>query len=284
MSRPILDADYAAIEARIVCWLADEQAALQEYRDGVDRYKVMASDIYNVPVEEVNKHPQRFIGKQAILLSGFQGGPGAFRRGCAKFGYKDMPPGLEDLAVNKFRAKHPKLKAYWYDTENAAQRAIANKGRVFRVVNQRWEYPVNISFLHEDVNGLPFLLMRLPSGRKLAYPQPRLAPSPKFEGKLEIRFFGHIVGQQWGTVSTYGGKLVENATQAVAADIMCQGAHNAENDGFEIMALIHDQALAYGTQGKTSERFVECLTDLPLWADGLPIDAEGGLVPFYKKD
>lgn len=276
MSRPIFDADYAAIEARIVCWLAGQEDALEEYRQGVDRYKVMASMIYNVPVEEVNKHPQRFVGKQAILLCGFQGGAPKFRATCEKFGYKDMPLGLENTAVEAYRQKHGKIKSYWYDVEKAAQRAIASKGQVFKIRN--------VSFLHEDVNGLPFLLLKLPSGRKLAYPRPRLIPSPKFEGKLAIQFFGHIIGQQWGNVDTYGGKLVENITQAVAADIMCQGAHNAENDGFEIMALIHDQALSYTKANKSAERFVECLTDMPAWAEGLPIEAEGAIVPFYKKD
>ncbi len=83
MSRPLFDADYSAIEARIVCWLAGQEDALNEYRQGIDRYKRMASFIYGIPEEEVNKHPQRFIGKQAILLCGFQGA--AFSRGHPSF-------------------------------------------------------------------------------------------------------------------------------------------------------------------------------------------------------
>lgn len=282
----LFDADYAAIEARIVCWLAGQEDALEEYRQGIDRYKVMASIIYGVPVDEVNKHPQRFIGKQAVLGCGFQQGASKFRMTCEKFGYKTMPLGLEETAVTAFRQKHPKIKSYWYDVENAAQRAIANKGRLVRVTNTKLgPYKVPVSFLCADTNGLPFLVCKLPSGRKLAYPRPRLVPSPKFEGKLAIKFFGKIgVTVHWGDVDTYGGKLVENITQAVAADIMCQGAQNAENDGFGIMALIHDQALAYKAPGQTTKRFVECLTTMPAWADGLPIEAEGGEVPFYKKD
>lgn len=277
MSKPIFDADYSAIEARIVCWLSGEEGALDEYRQGIDRYEGMASVIYGVPVDEVNKHPQRFVGKQAILLCGFQGGPPKFRATCEKFGYRTMPLGLEVTAVKAFREKHKMVVRYWYDVERAAQQAIARKGQIIKLRN--------VAFLCEDVSNIPFLLIRLPSGRKLAYPRPRLVPSPKFDGKLAIKFFGKIgVTQNWGDVDTYGGKLVENITQAVAADIMCCGAQNAENDGFEVMALIHDQALSYTKEGQTAARFVECLTDMPPWAAGLPIEAEGVEVPFYKKD
>jgi DNA polymerase bacteriophage-type len=287
------DADYSAIEARIVCWLAGQKSALDEYRaqdaattedekNRLDRYRIMAADIYGISVDLVNKYPQRFIGKQAILLSGFQGGADAFRRGCAKFGYKDMPAGLEHDAVAKFRAKHPRIKQYWPDTEKAAKRAILKPGELVRL--QPPGAP-EIAFCVREVGRTPFLLIRLPSGRKLAYPRPRIVPSDRFEGSTKIVFFGKI-GQtnNWGDIDTYGGKLVENITQAVAADIMANGAHKAEAEGYEIATLIHDQALSYVRRGQTAARFVELLTDLPPWADGLPIAAEGDLVDFYKKD
>lgn len=285
--KPLFDADYSAVEDRIVCWLAGQEdataqhraidaATTEEEKRALDRYRVMASTIFSVPVESVNDHPQRFIGKQAILLCGFQGGPTKFRATCEKFGYKTMPLGLENLAVESYRLKHPMVKKYWYAVEEAAQKAIASKGKIFQVRN--------VSFLCEDISGIPFLLIKLPSGRKLAYPRPRLVPSPKFEGKLAIKFFGKIgVTVHWGDVDTYGGKLVENITQAVAADVMCEGAYNAEQDGFPVMCLIHDQALSYTAPGLTAERFVERLTCMPTWADGLPLAAEGGEVPFYKK-
>lgn len=275
--KPLFDADYSAIEARIVCWLAGQEDALQEYRDGIDRYRVMASMIYSIPAEQVNKFPQRFIGKQAILGSGFQGGGSSLRRMCEKFGYKTMPAGLEDKAVEAYRQKHPKVKSYWYDVEKCAQRAIMRKGEIVKLRN--------IAFLHEETNGLPFLFIRLPSGRKLAYPRPRLVPHPRYEGKMQITFFGRSgVTTSWNSSDTYGGKLVENIAQAVAADIMCTGAQNAENAGYGVMALIHDQALSYTAPGQTAGRFVELLTNMPAWADGLPIAAEGSEVEFYKKD
>lgn len=201
-SRPLLDADYSAIEARITCWLAGQEDALEEYRQGVDRYKRMASVIYGIPEEQVNKHPQRFIGKQAVLGCGFGMGPAKFRGTCENFGYKDLPAGLEEKAVASFRAKHPKIKSYWKLIENAAKRAIVEKGTVVTVRN--------VKLLCRDREGMPFLHMQLPSGRQLSYPHPRIRPSRKFEGATEIVFFGHIKGVMWGDVPTWGGTLVEN--------------------------------------------------------------------------
>lgn len=267
-SAPLLDADYSAIEARIVNWLAGQEDALEEYRQGIDRYKVMASVIYGVPAVEVNKFPQRFLGKTTILGAGFSMGPTKFRATCKKMGY-ELPMGLEEVAIKAFRVRHPKVKQYWYDVERCAKTAILRKGEV---VKHR-----NVAFICKDIEGLPFLLIRLPSGRKLAYPRPRIEAD-------RILFFGHILGAQWGDVSTWGGKLVENITQAVAGDILCHGVANAEAASYETATLIHDQALSYYRDGQSSDEFVELLTDLPAWADGLPIAAEGSLVPFYKKD
>jgi len=267
---PLLDADYSAIEARIVAWLAGQEDALEEYRQGVDRYKRMASVIYGVPEDEVNKFPQRFVGKQATLGCGFGMGAPKFRVTCKKMGNYDLPLGLEETAVTMYRAKNKKIVSFWYDTERAAKLAIMRKGTAFEVGK--------LTFMCRDVEGIPFLLMRLPSGRKLAYPRPKVVSD-------RIYFYGKL-GQttNWGDVTTWGGTFVENATQAVAADIMAHGAHNAENAGYEIATLIHDQALAYHKPGQTPEEFVELLTDLPPWADGLPIAAEGALVPFYRKE
>lgn len=264
-----LDADYSAIEARIVNWLAGQEDALEEYRAGVDRYKRMASDIYRVPVEKVDKHPQRFVGKQCILGCGFGMGPSKFRVTCWKMGRYDLPQGLEEIAVKAFRAKHKKVVKCWYDIERAAKQAILDRGKVYEAGR--------VKFMWRDIEGMPFLLMRLPSGRMLAYPKPRIVGD-------RIMFFGNIKGATWGDVNTWGGTLLENATQAVAADIMATGAANAERAGYEIATLIHDQSLAYVKPGQAIEEFVRLLTDMPAWAKGLPIEAEGSLVPFYRKD
>lgn len=263
------DVDYSAVESRITCWLSGQEDALQEYRAGVDRYKVMASMIYRVPVEAIGKHPQRFVGKQAVLGCGYGMGPAKFRVTCKKMGGYDLPMGLEEIAVKAFRAKHKKVVQCWYDLERAAKHAILRKGDVFKVGL--------LLFTCKDIEGMPFLLMRLPSGRKLAYPKPKIVGD-------RIMFFGNIKGTTWGDVNTWGGTLLENATQAVAADIMATGAANAERAGYEIATLIHDQSLAYVKPGQAIEEFVRLLTDMPAWAKGLPIEAKGSLVPFYWKD
>jgi len=285
MSRPLFDADYSAIEARIVCWLAGQEDALEEYRQGIDRYKVMASYIFGVPYSEVNKFPQRFVGKEAILMCGFQGGGDKLRRSCEKKGYKTLPVGQEHTVTEAFRKKHPRIKSYWYDTEFAAQQAVLHKGTPFRVRNNRFgDYPVPIVYQCKEIGGMWFLLCKLPSGRELAYPRPQLVPS-RFEGKSMIRFFGKIgMTVNWGNADTYGGKLVENNTQAVDADIMNGGMHNAENAGYEVLINVHDQVLTYSKEGQSSVELVGHLKRAPAWADGLPIEAEGGEVPFYKKD
>lgn len=267
---PLFDADYSAIEARIVCWLAGQEDALDEYRQGIDRYKVMASMIYGIPVDQVNKHPQRFVGKNAILGCGFGMGAPKFRKDCWRKGKYDLPLGLEFKAVESFRAKHKKVKQLWWDMKAAAKKAVLRKGEIVKVGK-------HLSFLCADTADITFLFMRLPSGRKLAYPKPEIQ-----NGDLYV--FRKTIGVVWEQQETGGCTLTENATQAVAADIMCNGAHNAENAGYKIMALIHDQGLSYSAPRQTAQEFTNLLLKLPSWAIGLPIEAEGSEIPFYKKD
>lgn len=281
-----LDADYSAIEARIVCWLAGQEDALRNFRAydaatekeekyNLEPYRIMASTIFGKSVLDINKFPERFVGKECVLGCGFGLGGARFRVQCKKKGY-DLPEGLEFKAVKAWRKKHNKVVTMWTDLDNAAKRAILHKGEVQKV-------GVHLSFKCMDIEGMTFLLMRLPSGRKLAYPRPKIVPG-KFEGTTAVAFYANLKGSKWGHTSVWGGVWAENATQAVAADIMAYGAHNCEREGYQIATLIHDQALAYHQPGQTAERFVELLTDLPEWAQGLPIEAEGSLVPFYKKD
>jgi len=301
-----IDADYAAIEARIVNWLAGQEDVLCEYRvqDAAKtkeekklrcRYRIMASQIYGILVPEVLDFPHRFVGKQGILSCGFQGGVKAFIKACLQFGYKEVTKELAELVVSKFRTKHKSVVKYWYAVEEAAKSAILKKNETFKPIpkhrkGESFRTPLpkfaDVRFLCKDVGGMPYLLIRLPSGRRLAYPRPRVIPSTKFEGGTSIQFFGHILGTKWGHVDTYGGKLVENITQAVAADIMANGVHQTEKRGYETATLIHDQCISFfrPERGQSVEEFVKLLTTLPEWADGLPIAAEGAIVPFYKKD
>lgn len=285
-SRPILDADFSAIEARIVCWLAGQEDTLDQFtvydaeqdkkkKIDLDPYRLWAAQIYQIPVSQITKFPQRLVGKESTLACGFGLGPDRFRVAVRKKGY-EMPLGMEFKAVKAWRTAHKKVVNYWYDLERAAKCAIVQKNTIFKVRN--------VSFLHKDIEGTSFLLFKLPSGRKLAYPRPIIRPSRKFEDKQEVAFFGNIKGTKWGMISIWGGTFCQAATQAVAADIMAHGALNAERAGYEIATLIHDQALAYHREGQTVEEFVRLLTELPEWAKNLPLAAEGALVPYYRKD
>lgn len=273
----ILDADYSSIEARVACWLAGQEDGLEEYRQGVDRYKRMAAFVYGIPEKEVNKFPQRFVGKSLILGASYGLGASKFRDTCKKPpGNYDLPIGLEVKAINAWRKKHNKIVKLWSALDKAAQSAVMHKGKVFKAGE-------HLSFKAITTGGIEFLLMRLPSGRELAYPWPKIVPG-KFEGTTAVSFYENLKGVLWGhNHGTWGGVFFENSCQAVAADIMCHGAQNAEDAGYEICALIHDQALAYHREGQTAEEFVKLLTDLPEWAHGLPLAAEGALEPFYRK-
>lgn len=310
----MFSADYSAIEARIVCWLAGQEDALQQYREGVDRYRIMACSIFGIRnPADVNEFPQRFIGKQAILGCGYQMSGAKFRITVEKFGYKDMPEGLEHKAVKAFRDTHPAIVKLWKDTEQAARSAIATTHKYFTAGK--------MSFISRKVAGMKYLFLRLPSGREIAYPQPRLEPclrytykglgvqiiNPKpddiaradkrvgqsrrhgdggYSLKDVITFFGKQgTSRAWGRVQTYGAKLVENGTQGTAADVMSEGCRNAESVGYQSATLIHDEVLAYcdPIMGQSVEDLCKQLTTLGSWAAGLPIAAEGKTVKYYTK-
>lgn len=265
----MLDADYAAIEARIVCWIADEEQALQEYRNGIDRYVRMASLVYGTPEPTISKD-QRFVGKQVVLGCGFGLGPGKFQKMCEQFG-NPVEAELAERAVAAFRQRHPKLVRLWYAAEAACKQAVNKPNTKFKI-GSKCEVFCSVTA------GMMFMLIRLPSGRLLSYPQPRI------ESDGRLTFFGAIPGtQKWAHIDTYGGKLIENIVQGIAADVMGNGAVNAEREGYQIATLIHDQALGYKRGNQTIERFVELLTTLPAWAAGLPIVAEGNTVKYYTK-
>lgn len=317
VDRPMLSADFAAIEARLICWEAGQEDALQEYRDGIDRYRKMACVIYKVPrLDDVTEHPQRFVGKQAILLLGYQGGGKKFRQTCEKYGYYDLPKGLEFEVVKAFRSLHMEVKNFWSNTEKAARNAIMQPSVRFQVGGKA---NPNISFIVRNIAGIKFLLLRLPSGREIAYPFPKLEPCLSYEfkgeriqilhptnediqraerrvGKMErfddggyrikdaITYWGREKGKSnWCRIITYGAKLVENITQGNAFDFMAYGAIKAEEAGYEIASLIHDEALNYKKPEQTADELCRLLTTLPPWAEGMPLLAEGKVVQFYSK-
>lgn len=272
----LFDADYAAIEARIVCWLAGQEDALVRFRKKIDSYKVMAGLVYGVPPDSIgNPSAERDLGKEAVLGGGFGMGWDKFHKRCHEKGLKHVSVDLAKKAIEDFRSLHDRVQQFWWDSDKAARQAIGNVGTVFRAGRIRFQV-INLK-------GINYLLMTLPSGRCLSYPHPKIEQLAG-DKRPGITFYGHIKGATWGRVRTYGGKLVENATQAVAADVMSQGSRNALAKGYRITSLIHDQALALFENAEQSiDEFCDLLIQMPKWADGLPLKAEGKVTPYYRK-
>jgi DNA polymerase len=272
----LLDADYNAVEARIICWLAGQLDRLNDWERGIDQYKMMAGRIYNRPMEEIiNPSDEREVGKRTILGCGFGMAGPKFKKTCKDQYGIVISQELADKAVIMYRETHNLVQKFWWACQRAAVQAIQHPGEVYKA-------GPHIKFWTATVNEVPYLFMRLPSGRKIVYPWPEATPDPERDGRLAITFFGNIKGNHWGRVRTYGGKLAENATQGVAADIMMNGSCKAEAVGADVIMLVHDQSLAL-KQKITQTQYVAALTDLPPWAVGLPIKAEGRVIPFYKK-
>lgn len=274
----ILDADYNAVEARIVCWLADQEDVLDMYRAGRDLYKYMAGMIYNRDEEAiVNPSDERELGKRTILGCGFQMAAEKFRKTCEEQYGIIISQELAEKAVLAYRTLCWRVAELWYECDDAARNAILRPGVVFKAGSK-------LSFQVRNLNGIPYLCMKLPSGRSIVYPWPKIEDVTK-DGRTRsnITFFGNIKGSLWGRISTYGGKLLENATQGTAMDVMSHGGRNASKRGFDPRLLVHDQGLSIRKPGQTIEAYCAALTSLPPWAAGLPIKAEGKIVKYYKK-
>jgi DNA polymerase len=275
--RPMLNADYSAIEARVLAWLAGEKWRLKLFTEGGDIYVASIAEMLNISREQAR--PLRQKGKVVELLGGYGGGVNAYiRMGALKMGLTEEE--IPDL-VQKWRAANPNIKAFWSKCEFAAKQAISYPGQRYGVNNK-------LEFFCARTAGMNYLFLKLPSGRHLAYPEPKLEKTNSSWGEVidSITFYGQIPMKKttWTRLSTWGSKIAENVAQAVSADVMAQGAVNCEKAGYEINALIHDEALAYHKPGQTPEEFSRLLTTVPDWAKGLPLAAPGGLVNYYRKD
>lgn len=265
-------ADYASIEARVVMWLAGDEAALDLFRSGADIYKEMAGEIYAIKPEAVDKD-QRQVGKFAILGLGFQMGASKFQGTCASFGVS-IEDAFAQRVVEAYRAKFWRVRNMWDDQNNAAIKAV-HFGAPVRCGKMVWLKEGN------------FLFCVLPSGRRLSYPFPqvRMRETPWGEPRPALTFMGmNPYTRKWERQSTYGGSLVENQTQAVARDIMAEAMLRVEATGIYTPILtVHDEIIAEGPLAGDVHEFEQLLTTLPKWAKGCPIGAEGWKGNRYHK-
>lgn len=274
----LIGADYSAIEARVLPWLAGEESVLEIFRTTGKIYEHAAAGIYNVRMEDVTK-AQRQIGKVAVLALGYQGGKGAFQNMARAYGLKVSDDEAENIKT-AWRKRHPNIQKYWHKLEEAATSAVLNPGKTFTagpIVSRAVKYKVSGSFL--------FCL--LPSKRALCYPYPKIesVQMPWGESKQAITFMAeNSLTHKWERTKTYGGSLAENNTQAVARDILAQAMLKLEGTKYEVVMHVHDEILCEVKKGEGSvEELENIMSESPAWAKDLPLEAEGFRATRYQK-
>ena len=264
--------DLSNIEGRVNAWLSNETWKINAFKafdkgEGPDLYNLAYAKSFNVPVEKVTDD-ERQIGKVQELALGYQGAVGAFNQMAKGYGV-DLPESRILEIVKGWREAHPNIVKMWYALERAAIKAVKNPDVTYKVER--------LAFRRKK----QWLLMKLPSGQVLCYFRPQLDE----EGKLTYMGMNQYT-RKWERLSTYGGKLLENATQSLSRDILAHGMINAENAGYEIVLTVHDELL---TETPDTDEFSEAalskiLATNPKWASGLPLAAAGFECSRYRKE
>ena len=271
-------ADFSAIEARVIAWLAGEQWVNEVFATHGKIYEATASQMFGVPVERITKgkpeYSLRQKGKVATLALGYQGGTSALiAMGALQMGLTEEE--LPDI-VQRWRQANPRIKGLWYAIENAA----------LAVMETAQPQGINglIFALEGDlIYGQSFLTVRLPSGRKLFYPKPFLKEN-RFE-KMAVHYY--TVGQQtrkWEVTSTYGGKMVENIVQAIARDCLAVTLERIAARGLQVVFHVHDEVIIDAPMETTVEAICDLMAEPIPWAPGLVLKGAGFESSYYMKD
>lgn len=270
--KKFLVADFSAIEARVIAWLANENWVLDVFRSHGKIYEAAASRMFNIPIEKINKGSDlRQRGKVATLALGYQGGVGALKA----MGALEMGIPEDDLQpiVDRWRETNSNIVSLWKDTEDVVKKVIEHGG----VSN--WSSNRLKAYKYKG-----FLFIELPSGRKLAYPKPKVVPSKRFMYLDQIQYLERK-GSTWVTRETYGGSLVENIVQGIARDCLAYSITRLYNEGYKIVMHVHDEVIIEIDKDKDElENVLNIMgEDIP-WAKGLPLVADGYECNFYMKD
>lgn len=262
-------ADFSAIEARVLAWLAGEEWVLEAFRKGQDLYCTVASEMFHVPVIKHGINGElRQKGKIATLACGYGGAAGALiSMGALEQGLKESElPGI----IESWRTANPKIVQFWWDIEKAAVDTI--KDHKERTVGR-----IGFQFYANT-----FWIV-LPSGRKLAYIKPRLQPN-RF-GRMSVTYEGLNAANKWARGETYSGKLAENITQATARDLLAEAMWRMEQAGLSIVGHVHDEVILEVPAGSiTVDEVCAIMNQNPEWADGLPLSSAGYTGTYYFKD
>lgn len=263
-------ADFSAIEARVLAWEAEEQWVLDAFENGEDLYCATASQMFHVPVVKHGVNGElRQKGKIATLACGYGGSSGALiSMGALQMGLKEEE--LPEI-IDSWREANPKIVQYWWDVEKAAMTAYktGERSEIGKIAFEFW-------------SGT--LWMVLPSGRRLAYLKPRTQPN-RF-GRMSLTYEGVGQNHKWSRQETYSGRLVENATQAIARDILAEAMARMEDYGLSIVGHVHDEVIIEAPIGKYKvDEVCKLMAIKPDWCEGLPLSAAGYLAPsYYFKD
>lgn len=259
-------ADFSAIEARVIAWMADEKWRLEVFRNGGDIYCASASQMFGVPVEKrgINGH-LRQKGKIAELALGYGGSVGALKAmGALEMGIPEEE--LKPL-VDAWRDANPNITELWWDVDRAVKEAVD-----LRTTSETH----GIQFVYES----GFLFICLPSGRRLAYVKPRIGEN-RFGGE-SVTYEGVGGTKKWERLESYGPKFVENIVQALSRDILCYAMKTLRC--CNIVAHVHDEIIIEADPRVSLEAVCEQMGRTPPWAKGLILRADGYETPFYKKD
>ena len=262
-------ADFSAIEARVLAWIAGEQWRIDTFKNGGDIYCASASKMFKVPVEKHGVNGElRQKGKISELACGYGGSVGALKNmGAVEMGVQENE--LQGL-INDWRNANPHIVRFWYEVGNAAMKAIKEKTTV----------PLGkLVFAYE--RGILFI--RLPSGRRLSYIKPRIGTN-RFGGD-SITYMGINSAKKWDRLETFGGKLTENIVQGTARDLLANALINAANAGYDTVFHVHDEIICEVPNGYVSvDELCKLMCIKPEWADGLPLNADGFECEYYKKE
>jgi DNA polymerase len=286
----LIGSDYSAIEAVVLAELAGEEWRQQVFRTHGKIYEMSASLISGISLDDIllaydpytkRHHPLRKLGKVAELASGYGGWIGAWKN----FGADEFMSDDEIRnAILAWRAASPAIVKFWggqldedykpclFSVEGAAIQAVQYPGIVTKYRSIRFAVTDDILYGH------------LPSGRKLTYHKPRLLPSERRPGTLELSYEGWNTNSKNGAIGwirqvTYGGKLVENITQAVARDILANAIVNLEEAAYPVVLHVHDEVVSEVPHNQVSlEEFEQIMSIMPAWATGWPVVAKGGWV------
>lgn len=286
----LIDADFSAIEARVISWLAGQEWRLEVFRTHGKIYEASASQMFHVPIEKIKKgNPEyalRQRGKVAELALGYQGGVSAMRRMDTGHNLDDLSDDEVKGIVDRWRETNSMIRDLWSVVDSAAVTVITNGGAQ-TIRSETTDAVITLACELDVITGTRYMTILLPSGRKLYYPSPEIGVNRW--GNPSVSYMGqNQTTKRWERVETYGGKLVENIVQAIARDCLAIAIENLEAQGLHVVFHIHDEVVIDTPAWADNDTMLDTVTKImtkPIpWAQALPLNADGWVDKFFKKD